>query len=209
MVKLPEPPPPDQLAAGEPDWIVVPGGTALWRIYRQAGEHPVDWRSFRHVGPLDALRFDHHLPPCRQQPRGILYAALEWETCVAEVFQEDRRIDPVTGHPALVTFRLARDVRLLDLTGRWTTRMGASMAIHTGRRDRARAWSRALYEAFPEAQGLLCCSSMDANRRTVVLYERAAGALARRPELHRPLSDPELLPLLEQAAAELGYGVGP
>lgn len=208
MTKLPGPPAVEALAAARPDWAEVPAGTVYWRIHRQGGPHPVTWRTFRHFGPLEA-RFDHHLPPPREQARGILYAALDWRTCFAEFFQEDRRFDPSTEVPALAGFRLARSLKLLDLTGRWTTRMGASMAIHTGRRDRARAWSRALYQAFPEAQGLLCCSSMDANRHMVVLYERARAALPERPAFHRPLSDPELLPLLEQAAAELGYGMGP
>ena len=208
MVKLPGPPPPAGLPETDPEWVVLPGGASLWCIFRQGGRHPMSWREFRHAGPLEA-RFDHHLPPTRVQERGVYYAARAWQTSMAEFFQRGRRVEPRAELPCLVGFGLVRPLKLLDLTGRWTTRMGASMAIHTGRRDRARAWSRALYQAFPEAQGLLCCSSMDANRHTVVLWERAEGALPARPAFHRPLSDPELLPLLEQAAAELGYGMGP
>ena len=207
-MKLPPPPPGEKLVETDPEWAPLPRGTVLWRIYPRAGAHPSEWARFRNFGPVDA-RFDHHLPPRRQQERAVYYAARDWQTCVAEVFQVGRRFDPDAGRPALVGLALARPVRLLDLTGRWTTRMGASMDIHTGRRDRSRAWSRALYQAFPEAQGLLCCSSMDGNRQTVVLWERAEGALPARPAFHRPLSDPELLPLLEQAAAELGYALGP
>jgi hypothetical protein len=204
MVKLPAPPTARELAATDPERIELARGTWLWRIFREGGRYPVTWREFRYFGPLH-VRFDHHLPPPRTQARGIYYAARDWRTSLAEVFQRERRIDRHLELPCLVGFQLALAVRLLDLTGRWTTRMGASMAIHAGPHGRARAWSRALYEAFPAAQGLLCCSSMDANRRTVVLYERSRAAPASRPSFHRPLSHPEIRPMLEAAAAEFGY----
>lgn len=179
----------------------------LWRIYGRAGTHASGWSSFRSFGPVDA-RFDHHLPPEREQARAIYYAAREPATCVAEVCQAERRIERFVDAPWLVGFRLAGDLRLLDLTGRWPTRAGASMAIHSGSRFRARAWSRAIYEAFPEVQGLLYCSSMDSNRHAVALYERARSAMPPRSELHRALSDPDLEPFLRDAARAFGYALG-
>lgn len=207
MSKLPAPPAVEQLRGSAPETLVLPRGVLLWRIYFRGGLHPSDWSSFRSFGPVDR-RFDHHVAPPRDQDRGIYYAAREPETCVAEVFQVERRIEGLVDAPWLVGFALARDVLLLDLTGRWPTRAGASMAIHSGSRPRARAWSRAIYEAFPEVQGLLCCSSMDANRHTVVLYERARGAVPTRPELHRALSDPDLVDFLGAAALAFGYELG-
>jgi len=204
--KLPAPPAAEQLRETAPELVVLPRGSLLWRIYFRGGRHPSGWRSFRSFGPAKP-RFDHHLPPPREQDRAIYYAATEWATCVAEVFQGQRRIEVLTDLPWLVGFRLAGDLRLLDLTGRWPTRAGASMAIHTGPRPRARAWSRAIYEAFPGVQGLLYCSSMDGNRHTVALYERARKAMPARPELHRALSDPDLLPFLGDAARAFGYQV--
>lgn len=207
MAKLPAPPLPEVLRGTRPELIRLAAGVTLWRIYRRGGEHALGWSSFRSFGPRDA-RFDHHLPPPRDQERAIYYTAREPETCVAEVFQVERRIEGLVDAPWLVGFALARDVLLLDLTGRWPTRAGASMAIHSGSRPRARAWSRAIYQAFPEVQGLLCCSSMDANRHAVVLYERARRAVPTRPELHRALSDPDLLPFLGDAARAFGYQLG-
>lgn len=204
MAKLPAPPLPEVLHGTRPELIRLAAGVALWRIYRRGGEHALGWSGFRSFGPRDA-RFDHHLPPPRDQERAIYYAAREPMTCLAEVFQGRRRIRRVPEAPWLVGFRLARDLVLLDLTGRWPTRAGASMAIHTGPRPLARAWSRAIYQAFPEVQGLLCCSSMDANRHTVVLYERARRAMPPRPEINRALSDPDLLPFLDDAARAFGY----
>ncbi len=197
----------EALRALRPDSVRLPAGTVLWRIYRRAGKHGASWSSFRSFGPTDA-RFDHHLPPEREQERAIYYAAREPETCAAEAFQAKRRIEPLLEAPWLVGFGLARDVHLLDLTGRWPTQAGASMAIHSGPHARARAWSRAIYEAFPEVQGLLYCSSMDANRHAVALYERARRAMPRRPELDRPLLHPGLAPFLRDAARAFGYALG-
>ena len=206
MSKLPAPPPVDVLGSTRPPLVRLSAGTMLWRIFGRAGAHASGWSSFRSFGPVDA-RFDHHLPPPREQVRAIYYAAREPATCVAEIFQAERLIERFVDAPWLVGLSIVRDVLLLDLTGRWPTRAGASMAIHSGPRAVARAWSRAIYEAFPEVQGLLYCSSMDGNRHAVALYERARKAMPPRPELHRALSDPDLLPFLGDAARAFGYQV--
>ena len=54
----------------------------------------------------------------------------------------------------LAGFRARQELRLLDLTAPWCTRIGASTAINRGMRARARRWSQALYLAFPEADGI-------------------------------------------------------
>ena len=206
MAKLPAPPSVERLRAIGPDVVTLPRGTLLWRIYFRGGDQPVTWRTLRAFGPVDA-RFDHHLPPPHEQERAILYAAREWPTCLAEAFQRQREVDRRVRAPWLAGFRLARGVRLLDLTGGWPTRAGASMAIHSGSRARGRDWSRAIHQAFPRVQGLLACSSMDSNRPTVALYERAGPAMPASPELHRALVDPGLAPYLRGAAAWLGYSI--
>src|SRR5207237_6770067 len=139
----------------------------------------------RPYGPLLSARFDHHVPPTREQGRGILYAAKAVITCVAEVFQDKRLIDTRDRLPWLVGIRLRRDVPLLDLAGNWPTAAGASMLINAGRRDRARAWSRAIYDAYPDVEGLWYSSSMDANRPAVALYERASDSIEPSPIFHR------------------------
>ncbi len=62
------------------------------------------------------------------------------------------------------------------------------MAINSGRRDRARAWSQRVYEDYPAAEGLYYPSSMDANRPSVALYERAQDSLPSRPVFDRALA---------------------
>lgn len=206
--KFPGPPGSDEMRAIRPDWRDVPADTLLVRVYGRGGAHGAEWDAFRHYGPLET-RFDHHEPPPALQSRGILYAAMGAVTCLAERFQAARTIDPFTGGPWLVAFRLGRPVRLLDLTRAWPTRAGASMTINSGPRPRARRWSRAIYEAYPEAEGLWYASSMYANAPAVVLYERARPALPAAPEVHRALADPLLQTALENAALEINYALVP
>jgi hypothetical protein len=188
LPKLPRPPPAADLARIQTAWRVVPAGTTLFRVYFRGGPHPGAWDRFRHYGPTNA-RFDHHEPPPRIQDRGVLYAAGHSRTPLAEVFQASRTIDARHDEPWLVGFKLSTDVRLLDLTGLWPTRAGASMAITSGPRQVARRWSGAIYEAYPAAAGLWYGSSMDGDAPCVALFERAAEALPALPSFHRALAD--------------------
>ena len=113
---------------------VLGTGTRVWRIYRRE-PHSTRWSDFRHHGPLDAARFDHHIDdPPSTVTRSILYAAERPMTCIAEVFQHDDRIDPFTGAPRLAEFAFRTDLRLLDVASTWITRAGGSMAISAGER---------------------------------------------------------------------------
>jgi hypothetical protein len=173
-------------------------------VYFRGGRHPTLWDRFRSWGPTGA-RFDHHEPPPRDQNRQILYAAAAGPTCLAEVFQDTRTINRSRAEPWLVGFELTRPVALLDLTSSWPTRAGASMAISTGPRPRARGWSRAIYDAYPGVDGLMYPSSMNASAEAVAMYERARDAMPRHPIFNRPLTDPALLFTLGNVAVDLGY----
>jgi hypothetical protein len=63
------------------------------------------------------------------QERSIYYAATDAKTCLAEFFQHTRRIDRAAQSPWLAVFELAQSLDLIDLTGDFATRMGASMEI--------------------------------------------------------------------------------
>lgn len=128
-------------------------------------------------------------------------------TCLAEVSQVQRSIDRGTDQPWLVGFVLARDVNLLDLTGAWPTRAGASMNINAGPRPRAQRWSSQIYAAYPTVEGTYYPSSMNANQPAVAFYERAITSMPVAPVFHRALADPLLLVTLRNAAANLGYGL--
>jgi RES domain len=207
LAKLPKPP--ADLAAVPPDLLRLPAGTELWRLYKRGGRHPVLWNTFRAFGPLRTARFDHHLPDENDVPvlqeRMTYYAAKEIATCLAEFFQDTRTISRDADEASLVGFALAEDLTLLDLTGRWPTRAGTSMAISSGPRSRCRPWARAIYDAYPQVQGLYYGSSMHANRPAVALYERALPAMPSRPLFNRPLNDPALWRDLDRVARQLGY----
>jgi RES domain len=210
MAKLPQPPGVEALQAHPPALIALPASLALARIYFTEGIAAASWRRFRTFGPLGS-RFDHHLPDAnglpQEQERAILYCAVHVDTCLAECFQLNRQIDRVLNSPWLAIFRLVRDVHLLDLTGPFTTRMGASTALNSGSRKRARGWSRDLYLAYPQAEGILYPSSMNGHAPAVALYERAQSAVPQAPLFNRALSDDTLLDVLKHSAATLGYGV--
>jgi hypothetical protein len=109
-----------------------------------------------------------------------------------------------------VVFRTLQAHELLDLRGDFATRMGASMAIHSGSRVRARGWARDLYEAFPQAQGILYAASMQGGAPAIAINERAlerGPVFPAHPEFHRALADDVLLDPLKHAARDLAYAL--
>ncbi len=206
MPKFPEPPSAAELAKLSPVLHTLGAGTLLWRIHFRAGSHPTAWNELRAWGPTNS-RFDHQLPPAGVSSRGIIYLAEFGDTCFAEVFQTTRTIDVLKDAPWLVAFKLDRDVFLLDLTGPWPTQAGASAAINSGPRPRARRWSRTIYQAYPKVEGLLYASSMDGNRPAQAFYERAKTAIPATLAFERALGSPTLKSIVENAAARFGYAV--
>jgi len=210
--KLPDPPDIDVVRGITPAVKRLSRGTSLARVYFTGGEYPTRWNEFRHFGPMGA-RFDHHLAAARGEPvsqvRSILYCATAADTCLAEVFQETRRINRTRRAPWLAIFALQRDVDLIDLTGTFPTRVGASMAISTGSRARTRAWAKIFYEAYTALHGMYYPSSMHGNQPAVALTDRAEqlDCLPEHPDLNRALADDVLLDILKSSAGRLGYGL--
>jgi hypothetical protein len=205
--RLTPPPLVGALRAIAPEIHVIPAGAVLWRIYFRAGAHPARWNGFRSFGPTGS-RFDHHPPPAkRHRSRAILYASDSGPTSLAEVFQHTRVIDRFADSPALAALELTAELELLDLTGAWPTRAGASMAISSGSRARARAWSRAIYAAYPSIAGLRYPSSMNANQPAFALYERARSGLPPVAAFDLPLAAPSLAAPLAAAAIRFGYAM--
>lgn len=212
MPKFPNPPGADALARVVPAIRLLPAGSHVARVYYTRSRHSLRWDEFRHFGPLNS-RWDHHLPNSTGVPvlqeRSIYYAATDAKTCLAEFFQHTRRVDRAAQSPWLVVFELARPLELLDLTGDFATRMGASMEIHSGPRMRSRRWACGLYEAFPDFDGILYASSMNGSEPALALTDRAEkrAVFPGHPVLHRALADDVLLDSLKDAADRLGYGL--
>lgn len=208
MAKFPEPPPPAELAVRTgPAVKSLLAGSLVWRVYFRGGSHASSWNQFRSYGPVPSGRFDHHDPPPHHQERAILYAAIHGPTCLAEVFQDSRVIDRHHQDPWLAAFETTAALDLLDLTGTWPTRARASMAINSGPRPRAQRWSRAIYDAYPDLDGIYYPSSLSGNRPAVALFERALGAIPGHPRFNRALAEPPLLIPIANAAVDFGYRV--
>jgi hypothetical protein len=209
------PPPPavaELIAATRPeDVVAVAEHSALARIYRAAGAHPARWNDFREVGPVATARFDPHPPaptPARHVSCAVLYCALQLQTCVAEVFQTARVLDRSTGRPHLAVWRPVRTLRVLDLSGAWPTRAGASQAIASGSRERARAWARAIRAALPDLDGLWYPSAMDGGSPALCLWAPARPSLPATPLANLPLDAAALAVPLGRIARTLRYRFG-
>lgn len=207
--KFPDPPDPDQLPAVDQDGDQVEVTAPLWRIFPTTTVHAVPWNTLRHWGPV-AARFDPHPPPPADHPdHGVLYAGSDAVTALAEAFGVNRTVDVRTGAPWLVKFTLDLGaVRLLDLTGTWPTRAGASQEIWTSPdRRRTQRWARAIAARFPELGGLRYSSSMHGARaHNVALWAPAEAALnAAVARFAEPLAHPAMAAMIRDACTRLGY----
>jgi hypothetical protein len=179
---------------------VLREGTTIWRVYPAGGPHPVAWDAFRDQGPTVA-RFDHHLPDGRD--RAILYAAVDGSpavTALAEAFPATV-VDRAATAPRWVAFALTRDVTVLDVPR-------SAEALWKGPRTSCRRWSRQIWEALPEVEGLVYPSAArDNGDRNVALYERARDAVPDAPTFDRALGDPALLAAVARACRAVGYAL--
>jgi hypothetical protein len=201
MVKLGRPP--AALEARADAWLVLSTSVTVWRVHRTAGAHVVAWDRLRFWGPSSA-RFDPHEPPPSHQGAGVAYAALDVPTALAEVFQKTRVVNTKRGAPYLTAWFPARDLRLLDLSGLWPVRNGASHAINTGRHDLCRQWARAIHGRWEHADGLYYSSAMT-GRPCASLWTAAKDSFPPSPSFSQAIASPSARWLLQLAADEIGY----
>lgn len=200
--------PPGPLTRAEGDLRTVTD--PLWRISATTGVHSLPWNVLRDFGPLGHARWDpHHAPQGPQPDRGVMYAATDVTTVVAEVYQKYGVIDPVTGDPHLYGFTPTRPLRLLDLTGDWLIRNGAAASLtSTPYRSRTRAWSAAILDTWPDLDGLWAPSTLN-NKPVIVLYAPSRTAFPPAPQYARPLTHPDALAAVRHAARTIGYATPP
>lgn len=205
MPKLPaRPPATPALLDSDPTWHTPPPDVVLWRIHSTRGRHPQPWNGLRHFGPVASCRFDPHPSPAGMHPVGVAYTTLDVPTALAEVFQSSRRVNRHRNGAHLTAFQPARPLRLLDLTGEWPLRAGASHALNTGRRDACRAWARAFVDTWPDLDGLLHTSSMT-GRACLTLFTAAADRFPPAPLFSEPLNHPGLGLSLATACDHIRY----
>jgi hypothetical protein len=197
--------PPQQLVR-EPHDIADYTGT-LWRVHRTEGEHVLPWNTLRTYGPLPSMRWDPHPGPLPiSGTEGVLYAAADIATSLAEVYQTTRVIDAHVGAPALTAWQPQRRLRLLDLSGTWLLRNTASAALLAAPRSTCRRWARAIHMAWPHLDGLYVPSTLT-GRPNIVLWNAAADSMPTMPSFSRPLTQPLVWSIAQAAATEIGYHI--
>lgn len=154
----------------------------LWRIHRTVGDHVLPWSALRHWGPNSTMRFDPHPPPATDHPDvGVTYTALDIATAVTETFQQQRIIDTASGRPKATAWRPTRPLRLLNLTGDWALRNGASHSLASGPRATCRAWARTIAAKWTDLDGLWSQSTLT-GRTNVTLWTPATDTFPTVPE---------------------------
>ena len=193
---------------------------ALWRIHPTQGAHAPRWNQLRTYGPVEHMRWDPHPPvehmgwdpyppvvPSEHPDHGVLYAALDLTTALAEVFQTTRVIDTNASAPHLTAWKPTRPLMLLDLVNsQWALRNGAAAALTAADRSVCRFWAREIHAQLPTVDGLLVPSTMT-GRPAVVLWSRASDSFPSAPGFSRPLAYPLVWSIARAAAAEIGYGI--
>lgn len=178
----------------------------LWRVHRVAGRHPIPWNGLRTFGPAQAMRWDPHPLPVGDHPGiGVSYAAADATTAFAEVFQSRRAITR-SADLAVAGWLATRSLSLLDLTGTWALRNGASASLHAAPKTTCRAWAQGICTTWPDIDGLLAPSTMT-GRPMVVLFQPSATTFPARPRLARRLDDHAIDPIVELVATELRWMV--
>ena len=153
------------------------------------------------------MRWDPHPgPEPISRAEGVLYAAADIATSLAEVYQTTRVIDTRAGAPTLIAWQPQRRLRLLDLSGTWPLRNTASAALLAAPRSICRRWARAIYTTWPELDGLCVLSTMT-GRPNIVLWNAAAGTIPAMPSFSRPLTHPLVWSIAQAAAAEIRYRI--
>jgi hypothetical protein len=197
--------PPYPLVKDPEDVVAV--APMLWRVHRTAGAHVMEWNALRRVGPLPTMRFDPHPPPLGAHLEGVLYAACDLPTALAEALQATRLIDVVSDRPRLTAWTPTRPLSLLNLAGTWALRNGAAQSLAAAPRSTCRAWARAVRAAWPDLDGLQAPSTMT-GVLTAVLWDPAADSFPGAPAFSRQLADPMLRAIAERVAVDaLGYAV--
>lgn len=178
---------------------------ALFTIHPTAGPYRRRWNELRTYGPVGS-RWDPQPEPRADHPgNGVLYAATDVTTSLAEIFQ-DRRALTIAADRSLAGWLSTRALRLLNLTETWAIRNGASASLHAAPKSTCRAWARNIRQSWPDLDGLYVPSTMTL-RPMVVLFTPAGTAFPAGPSLARALNHPDLAGILIGAADELGWPV--
>jgi RES domain len=173
-----------------------------WLRLHAAGREP------GFFGKTDLNRFDDP-----EGEFGILYAAEDAFGTFIEVYGRDPGLNLVAetdlrGH-ILSEIAVEGGLRLADLTGLGTARIGATGAISTGPHGLVRPWSRSIYELPSSPEGIYYRLKHDLDRKGIAVFdrERISGAVSF--EGKGTLIDPGNASLLGEILEEYDFGLIP
>ena len=175
-------------------------GGALFRIFKAGG--------MRYFGPVPKMRFDPQPPPPGIHTRGVMYAACDFVTPFAEVFQRTRVIAGSSGS-TVVGWKPIRPLLLVDLTSDFLIRNGASASLMMGPKLYTQAWAQAIDAQYGDrVDGLWHLSAMR-TKPMVTLFERSilVPSFPASPTLHRGVDDPLLRAQLARVARTIKFGL--
>lgn len=185
---------------------LVTFSSPLWRVHTVTGPHALRWNELRHFGPARTMRWDPHPPPPSVHANhGVSYTAADPSTAFAEVFQRNRAI-VVAADRALVGWQPSRPLGLLDMTGDWALRNGASASLFAAPKPTTRAWAAAIHHQRPDFEGLLVPSTMT-GKEMVVLFGPASDSFPAFPAFARVLDDPAARRIIDWSASVLRWPV--
>lgn len=182
----------------------------LFRLHRVFGRHPSRWNEFRTFGPITNCRWDPHPEPAGECPeRGVLYAAGDPTTALAEFFQAHRMIR-LTDSVMITGWKPTRPLRLLDMSTNWPIRNKAGRALSHAPRSTSRAWARAIIAQVPDNDdGLVSDSTLTGRPSSAfALWPTSANSFPTDPEMSLPLDSPALSAVIAKAAEEINYAIG-
>lgn len=163
----PQPLPPSDLADRDPEFLAVPTGSEMHRIFR------------RGYGPIYFDRSDGGRFNAPDGSFGVLYASLNLEGAFVETVLRGRRnvmIDEADlrtrGHAVI---NVTSALRFVLLSGPTLSRIGcdADVCHRAAPYDAPQAWAKALHDAFPDTHGIAYRSRHDDNEICFGVFERA------------------------------------
>lgn len=200
--------PPGPLVIDRSDIKTFSAKDPLFRIHTVQGQHPMKWNGLREFGPLRQMRWDPQPLPLDLHPGfGVAYCATDPTTAFAEVFQS-LRIIRVTATRALSAWLPSRDLKLLDLTGLWATKNGASASLHSAPKATCRGWAKTIHAEGAKIQvdGIYTPSTMTLEP-LVVLFSSALSAFPAAPHFSELLTHQVVKVMATKSAHSLNWRI--
>ncbi|MBB2158230.1 RES family NAD+ phosphorylase [Gluconacetobacter diazotrophicus] len=167
-----QPWPPGDLASRQPRWRVLPAGQPLHRFYSRAHD-PIYFDRSR-SGRLNAPDGSH----------GVLYTAEQPAGAFAETFLRapGRTLLPtdLIAAKARAILSADRELRLVELHGPGLAVLGATAEVTSSGLpyDLPHAWSKAVHDAWPDADGISYRARHDNDQICFALFDRTESAIA-------------------------------